>query len=193
MEEVFEWYKELNSKIKVAIKVFLFIGIIGIGTMLFMKFFYSPMLINGNSMNPSLSNGDIVFIHKSAYKNEDPERFDLVAFKYRYDYSQKYIKRVIALPGDSIYIANNVIYIKGQGEEDYHVLNEYYGLYDGNPQFTDINPVTLGKDEYFVLGDNRYDSDDSRSSVGLVKKKTIIGKAVFRLFPFKGIGWLKYQ
>lgn len=193
MEEIFEWYKELNNKIKVAIKAVLFIGVIGIATMLFMKFLYSPMLINGNSMKPSLSNGDIVLIYKAAYKNEDPERFDLVAFKYRYDYSQKYIKRIIALPGESIYIADNVIYIKCEGEEDYKPLKEYYGLYDGNPQFTDINPMTLDDDEYFVLGDNRYDSDDSRNSVGLVKKKTIIGKAVFRRFPFKGIGSLKYQ
>lgn len=193
MEEIFEWYKELNSKIKVAIKVSLFIGIIVIATILFMNFCYSPMLINGNSMNPSLSDGDIVFIHKAAYKNEDPKRFELIAFKYRYDYSQKYIKRVIALPGESIYIAENVIYIKGKGDEEYKPLKEYYGLFDGNPQFTDINPMTLEEDEYFVLGDNRYDSDDSRNSVGLVKKKTIIGKAVFRLFPFKGIGSLKYQ
>ena len=193
MEDIFEWYKELNSKIKVAIKVTLFVGIIGIATMLFMKFFYSPMIINGNSMRPSLSDGDIVFIHKAAYKNENPKRFDLVAFKYRYDYSQKYIKRIIGLPGESLYIADNVIYIKYEGEEDYKPIKEYYGLYDCKPQFTDIYPVTLGDDEYFVLGDNRYDSDDSRNTVGLVKKKTIIGKAVFRLFPFKGIGSLKYQ
>lgn len=193
MEDIFEWYKGLNNKIKVIMKAICFVGVIGIATVLFMKFFYSPMLINGNSMNPSLSDGDIVFIQKSAYKNQEPERFDLIAFKYRYDFSQKYIKRIIALPGETVYIDDNVIYIKGEGEENYKPLNEYYGLYSGKPQFTDINPMTLGEDEYFVLGDNRYDSDDSRNSVGLVKKETIIGKAVFRLFPFNGIGSLKYQ
>ena len=193
MEDIFEWYNSLNSKIKVAIKAGCFIIFISILTILFTKYFYSPMLISGNSMNPALENGDVVIIDRRAYKDNEPKRFDLIAFKYRYDYSQKYIKRVIALPGESIYISNNVIYIKEKDDTDYSEFKEYYGLYEGAAQFTDCNPVTLGEDEYFVLGDNRYDSDDSRSTVGLVKKDTIIGKAVFRLFPFKGIGSLKYQ
>ena len=193
MGEIIEWYKGLDNKIRLAIKGFCFVLIIGVLTVCFTKFFYAPMMINGDSMNPSLEDGDVVIIDKRAYKDSEPERFDLIAFKYRYDYSQKYIKRVIALPGESIYISNNVIYIKGKDDLNYTEFKEFYGLYDGEPQFVDCNPITLGEDEYFVLGDNRYDSDDSRSSVGLVKKGTIIGKAVFRLFPFKGIGSLKYQ
>lgn len=193
MEEIIEWYKGLSNKIKFAIKASCFIIVIGIITVIFMKFFYAPMVISGNSMNPSLEDKDIVIIDKRAYKDKNPERFDLIAFKYRYDYSQKYIKRVIALPGESVYISNNVIYIKGVGENEYSEFKEFYGIYEGNAMFTECNPVTLEEDEYFVLGDNRYDSDDSRNSVGLVKKNTIIGKAVFRLFPFKGIGSLKYQ
>lgn len=193
MEEIIDWYKNLNNKIKLALKVSCFILIITLLTVLFIKLFYAPMLINGNSMNPSLTEGDVVIIDKRAYKNDEPERFDLIAFKYRYDYSQKYIKRVIGLPGESVYISNNIIYLKGPEDTEYEELKEYYGFFDGTPKFTDLDPVELGKDEYFVLGDNRYDSDDSRSSVGVVKKKTIIGKAVFRLFPFNGIGSLKYQ
>ena len=193
MEEIIEWYNSLNAKIKFIIKMCCFVLVISLITILFIKFFYAPMIINGNSMNPALENNDIVIIDKRAYKDKGPERFDLIAFKYRYDYSQKYIKRVIGLPGETIYISNNIIYIKENNNEEYIQLKEYYGLFEGNPQFTDCNPITLGEDEYFVLGDNRYDSDDSRSSVGIVKKKTIIGKAVFRLLPFKGIGSLKYQ
>ena len=193
MEEIIDWYKNLNSKIRLIIKVSCFILVISVITVLFIKFFYAPMIINGNSMNPALENKDIVIIDKRAYKDDEPKRFDLIAFKYRYDYSQKYIKRVIGLPGETVYISNDIIYIKGVDDTEYIELKEYYGIYNDNPQFTDCNPITLGEDEYFVLGDNRYDSDDSRSSVGIVKKKTIIGKAVFRLFPFNGIGSLKYQ
>ena len=193
MEEIIDWYKNLSGKIKLLIKVIGFVLVISILTVLFTKLFYAPMLISGDSMNPSLENGDIVIISKSAYKDNEPQRYDLIAFKYRYDYSQKYIKRVIGLPGETVYISNNTIYIKGNAETEYTELKEYYGIFEGNPQLVDCNPVTLAKDEYFVLGDNRYDSDDSRGSVGIVKKKTIIGKAVFRLFPFNGIGSLKYQ
>ena len=193
MGEIIDWYKNLDKKIKLALKGVCFILVIAILTVCFTKFLYAPMMINGDSMNPSLEDGDVVIIDKRAYKDSEPERFDLIAFKYRYDYSQKYIKRVIALPGETVYISNNVIYIKGKDDIEYAEFKEYYGLYDGEPKFTDFDPITLGEDEYFVLGDNRYDSDDSRSSVGLVEKKTIIGKAVFRLFPFKGIGSLKYQ
>ena len=193
MEEIIEWYKNLNNKIKLTIKVSCFLLVVSVLTALFIQKFYAPMLISGSSMNPSLENGDVVIVDKNAYSDSEPERFDLIAFKYRYDYSQKYIKRVIGLPGETIYISNNMIYIKGENEDEYKELKEYYGIYNGEPKFTECNPVTLKKDEYFVLGDNRYDSDDSRSSVGIVRKETIIGKAVFRLFPFNGIGSLKYQ
>lgn len=193
MEEIIEWYKSLNKKIQIAIKVSCFVLVITLLTVLFINSFYAPMLINGNSMNLALEAGDIVIIDKRAYKDSEPERFDLIAFKYRYDYSQKYIKRVIGLPGETIYISSNTIYIKGKDETEYTEFKEYYGLYEGDPKYTDFNPVTLNEGEYFVLGDNRYDSDDSRSSVGIVNIKTIIGKAVFRLYPFKGIGSLKYQ
>lgn len=193
MEEIIDWYKNLSNKIKLLIKISCFVLVISLLTVLFIKLFYAPMLISGNSMNPSLENKDVIIIDKRAYKDKDPERYDLIAFKYRFDYSQKYIKRVIGLPGETVYISNNTIYIKDQDDSEYSELKEYYGIYEGDPQLVDCNPVTLGKDEYFVLGDNRYDSDDSRGSVGIVKKKTIIGKAVFRLFPFNGIGSLKYQ
>lgn len=193
MEEIIEWYKNLNNKIQLLIKVSCFVLAISLLTVLFINLFYAPMMISGNSMNPSLENKDIVIIDKRAYKNNEPARFDLIAFKYRFDYSQKYIKRIIGLPGETVYISDDAIYIKGKDETEYTQLKEYYGIFLGDPQLTECNPVTLEEDEYFVLGDNRYDSDDSRGSVGIVKKKTIIGKAVFRLYPFNGIGSLKYQ
>ena len=194
MDEIAKWYRQLNDKVKTAIKVTSFIAIIAIIAIIFITFFYAPMSIDGNSMNPSLKDGDIVIIDKISYSFSEPKRFDLVAFKYRYDYSQRYIKRIIGLPGETLYISNNYIYILDEDTGQYSKLNEYYGIYEGNAMLTDMEPVTLGADEYFVLGDNRYDSDDSRSGgVGLVKMDTIIGKAVFRLVPFNGIGSLEYQ
>jgi len=194
MDEIAKWYRQLNDKVKTAIKVTSFIAIIAIIAIIFITFFYAPMSIDGNSMNPSLKDGDIVIIDKISYSFSEPKRFDLVAFKYRYDYSQRYIKRIIGLPGETLYISNNDIYILDEDTGQYSKLNEYYGIYEGNAMLTDMEPVTLGADEYFVLGDNRYDSDDSRSGgVGLVKMDTIIGKAVFRLIPFNGIGSLEYQ
>lgn len=194
MEEILEWYRELSDRVKSTIKLVSFALIIFVIAVLFINFLYAPQRINGNSMNPALSDGDIVIIDKISYRFEEPERFDMIAFKYRYDHSQHYIKRIIGMPGETIYISNNDIYILNAETGEYEQLKEYYGYYSGTPRFQDCEPVTLGEDEYFVLGDNRYDSDDSRSTgVGLVKRNTIIGKACFRLLPFNGIGSLKYQ
>lgn len=194
MDEIIEWYRELSDKVKSVIKIATFIVIISVIAVLFINFLYAPMRINGDSMNPALSDGDIVIIDKISYKFSEPERFDMIAFKYRYDYSQHYIKRIIGLPGETIYIEDNVIYILNEDTGQYEVLKEYYGYYTGTARLEDCEPMTLGDDEYFVLGDNRYDSDDSRGAgVGAVKKETIIGKACFRLLPFEGIGSLKYQ
>lgn len=194
MDEIIEWYRQLNDRVKTIIKFGSFTLVIIAVMVVIITFFYAPMRIDGNSMKPALSDGDIVIIDKISYAFSEPERFDMIAFKYRYDYSQEYIKRIIGMPGETIYIKDNVIYILDDDTGQYEVLKEYYGYYSGTARLKDCEPVTLGKDEYFVLGDNRYDSDDSRlSGVGAVKRKTIIGKACFRLFPFNGIGSLEYQ
>lgn len=194
MDEIIEWYRKLNDRVKSIIKVGSFVMVIVAIMVVIITFFYAPMRIDGNSMKPALSDGDIVIIDKISYVFNEPERFDLVAFKYRYDYSQRYIKRIIGMPGETIYIKDNIIYILNDDTGQYEVLKEYYGYFSGTAQLTDCEPVTLKDDEYFVLGDNRYDSDDSRSGgVGAVKRETIIGKACFRVLPFNGIGSLKYQ
>lgn len=194
MEEIAEWYKQLNDKVKTFMKVTGFILVITICMVTFITFFYAPMRINGPSMNPALSDGDIVIIDKITYKFKEPERFDLIAFEYRYDKSQEYIKRIIGMPGETLYIADNDIYILNEETGQFEILEEYYGYYSGSAQLENCAKVTLGADEYFVIGDNRYNSDDSRSNgVGLVKRDTIIGRACFRLLPLDGFGSLKYQ
>lgn len=154
------------------------------------SFLFSPLKVIGESMNPALRDGDIVMVNKISYSLNGADRFDMVLFPYKYDNSRNFIKRIIGLPGETIEIKDGVIYI--DGEE----LEEYYGIYDGNEitRYSKYGPVTLADDEYFVMGDNRNHSDDSRSEdVGPVKADDIIGKISFRIWPFDGIGSLKHQ
>lgn len=168
--------------------VIAYIVVIVVVAVLFNRFFYAPMRVVGNSMNPTFQNGDVLLVSKLAYEKDNPKRFDLVVFSYQYDIHTWYIKRVIGMPGETIEIRDNKIYI--EDEE----LQEYYGIYEQEKVFDDYGPYTLRSDEYFVLGDNREVSVDSRSGdVGPVKKEMFIGKASFRLWPFDAVGSLKYQ
>lgn len=168
--------------------VAIYIIIITVLCVAFQHYLYSPMRVIGDSMNPVLSSGDILLVSESAYKEAEPGRFDLIVFKYKYDIHTRYIKRVIGLPGETVEIKDNTIYINGEE------LKEYYGYYDGEKKMDDYAAYTLRTDEYFVLGDNREHSVDSRSGdVGPVERDMIIGRAAFRLWPFKAVGSLKYQ
>ena len=172
------------------IKVYLFIGVIALIAIIFINFIYAPIVVVGDSMNPSLRDGDVVGVNMLATVFDDIERFDIVCFPYKYNKNSYYIKRVIGLPGDTIEIINDEIFINGEK------LLEFYGYYDKEvtSKYGDIGPINLSIDEYFVMGDNRNVSDDSRSEdIGVVKKETITGVATFRFWPFDGIGSLEYQ
>lgn len=182
--------KAKNRDLKRAVlMVVLYIIVIIAAAMLFNKFLYAPMRVVGSSMNPTLSDKDILLVSKLAYERGDPKRYDLVAFSYKYDIHTWYVKRVIGLPGETIEIKNNVIYI------DSEELKEYYGIYDNEKKtLEDYGPYTLRSDEYFVMGDNREHSSDSRSGdVGPVTRDLFIGRAAFRLWPINAVGSLKYQ
>ena len=173
--------------------IFLISGSIIVIVLVLAIYFFvgGPMFVNGDSMNPYLEDKDVVMVNRLAYVGRNPERFDLIVFPYKYDKNNKYVKRVIGLPGETIEIINNEIFIEKDGIKN--KLIEYYGIYEGisiNSR-KDFGPVTLGENEYFVLGDNRYHSSDSRQDdVGAVNKTEIIGKVVFRFLPFKNIGSL---
>ena len=123
--------------------------------------------ILGGSMEPSINNDDTVLVNKFAYAIKGPKRFDC-------------IKRVIGLPGETVQIKEGHIYINGELLE-----NDITDTYIVTAGMT-INPVKLGDDEYFCLGDNRNNSEDSRfSSIGMVKRKHIIGKTWMVLSPFE--------
>ena len=156
------------------------------------KFFFSLVRVNGDSMDPALQDKDIIIVDKTV-KSEEIERFDILAFKYVYDNKDIYLKRVIGMPNETIEIIDNEIYIDGEK------LTEFYGAFsDPNDSpdivgyFGDYPRTTLGVDEYFLIGDNRYVSDDSRN-FGPVTEDLIVGKATFRIWNFNGIGSLEYQ
>ena len=139
--------------------------------------------VEGASMENTLHNGDNLIVDKLSYRFRDPERFDIIVFPF--DDEEYYIKRIIGLPGETVKIEDGVIYINGE------VLEEHYGLEPMEDPFDTYDAVTLGSDEYFVLGDNRNHSKDSRSAeVGLIKKDKIVGKAFFRIYPFDSMGTL---
>lgn len=136
----------------------------------------------GDSMEPALYNGQEILINRFIYRLSSPKRGDVVVFLPNGNQNTHYyVKRIVALPGETIQITNGRVYINGEMlEED--------ELYDkiSDPGIAE-NEITLESDEYFVLGDNRNSSEDSRSgNIGAVKKSTIIGKAWFHLKSEEG-------
>ena len=145
--------------------------------------------VNGSSMEPTLSNNDNLIVDKISYRFKDPQRFDIIVFPFQYDENVYYIKRIIGLPGETVQIGpDGTIYIDGQ------LLEEVYGKEVMLSPGRAGEPITLGEDEYFVLGDNRNNSSDSREpSVGNIHRDQIIGKAWGRIWPFRKFGVLKHQ
>ena len=137
-------------------------------------------------MESTLSNGDNILINRFGYMLGKPKQDDVVVFLPNgNEKSHYYIKRVIAVPGDTLQIKNGEVYVNGElFAEDVDVAQmEDAGLA--------AEEVTLGEDEYFVLGDNRNNSEDSRyANIGNIKKEYIIGKVWFRVAPFKDFGFL---
>jgi len=140
----------------------------------------------GNSMDPTIKNDETVLVNRISYCVKSPERFDVIAFKQDSVSSSKvYIKRVIGLPGETVQIIDGSVYIDGNKLAD---DNETSILTEG----VAINEVKLGADEYFVLGDNRNNSEDSRfATIGMVKEKNIVGKVWMIVSPFDSMSFVK--
>lgn len=154
---------------------------------LVIKFVGQRTVVIGSSMNTTLYDEDNLILNKISYAFHDPERFDVVVFPFRDDTGRNYIKRVIGLPGETVRIDE-----EGNIFIDDELLSENYGIEiirNGGRAAGD--GFTLGDDEYFVMGDNRNASDDSRFSVGAVKRGEIIGKAWVRIYPFNSVGKIK--
>ncbi len=143
--------------------------------------FGTQIPVSGSSMHPALETDNVVLMNRLIYDYQSPDRFDVVVFQ-RED-GKMNVKRVIGLPGETVQIKNGQIYIDGQllKEEGETSRITSAGLAE--------HPVKLGEEEYFLLGDNRDSSEDSRfANVGNVKKENIIGKVWLRLFPVLDIG-----
>ena len=147
--------------------------------------------VEGASMENTLHNGDNLIVDKLSYRFHDPERFDIIVFPFQFQDNTYYIKRIIGLPGDTVQIMDDgSIYINGEK------LEENYGMEVIKPETIGraAEPIELGDDEYFVMGDNRNNSSDSRTDmVGNIKRENIIGKAWLRIWPVSDFGVLQHQ
>ena len=161
-------------------KTFLFFFALFVVVIMVRTFVVEQILVQGNSMFPALEHEDYILIEKLTYRKEIPRRNDIVVIQVE---KTQYVKRIIGLPGECIQIKKGRVYIDGEVLEEADVFQP---IEDGGMA---RNKMTLGEDEYFLLGDNRNHSKDSRNvEIGVVKKKQIKGKLWIRIFPFQHFG-----
>lgn len=146
-------------------------------------FIAKPFIVSGASMEPTFDTGQYLIVDELSYRFIEPERGDVVIFRYPRDPSQYFIKRVIGLPGETVRIERGEVSVTDAAGEEL-ALDESYITHRGNG--ADMN-VTLGDGEYFVMGDNRPESSDSRIW-GVLPRENIVGRAFARLLPLQQIG-----
>jgi len=142
-------------------------------------FLFQPFIVKGQSMEPNFENGNYLIIDELSFRFRDPQREEVVVFRYPRNPSQRFIKRIIGLPGEKIEIKAGSIMVNDQILDESEYLP--FGLQTpGNIQ------ISLNENEYFVLGDNRISSFDSRQW-GPLPRKNIIGRVYFRAWPFTAL------
>ena len=174
----------MNERLKEILSTSLYLLIVLLLSYLFVHYVGQRTLVNGSSMEDTLSDGDNLLVDKMSYRFHDPERFDVIVFKYTHKDNTYYVKRVIGLPGETVQIDNSGnIYVDGK------LLEEHYGFETMEDPGIAASPITLGPDEFFVLGDNRNNSADSRVvEVGNIDRKIIVGRAWVRIWPLHNAG-----
>jgi len=141
-------------------------------------FIAQPFIVNGSSMDPTFATGQYLIVDEISYRFNEPKRGDVIVLRYPRDPKKFFIKRIVGLPGDTVEIQEGVVTIKDSKNPDGFVLNEPYIEYPKNDTLT----KTVGMREYFVMGDNRAASSDSRYW-GTVPEDLIVGRAFLRLLP----------
>lgn len=165
----------MNKKKKEIIEYIVLIVVI----LLIRTYLFVPIMVSGNSMVPTLNNGDVMILNKFNYLVNDIKRFDIVVVDYENEYI---IKRVIGLPGDYVEYKNDILYVNGK-----KIKEVYDREYTEDFNLNDLNIEKIPNNYYLVLGDNRPISKDSRK-IGLIDKKNIKGSTNFILFPFSRFG-----
>ena len=190
----FDFEQESKKPPLMKIMIEIFIWAAQIAAVIFLAYFIVYYCIEktnviGNSMENTLAANDPIIINKLVYRVSEPKRYDVIVFKQSgREHSFYNIKRIIGLPGETIYIKDGSIYIDNTIVEDNVLVDEMinYGLAS--------EEITLEDNEYFVLGDNRNSSEDSRfASIGNITKDEIIGKAALRLSPFNFVSKLNLK
>ena len=152
-------------------------------------FIMSPQEINGASMEPNFHNGEFILTNKILYKFREPQRGDVVIFKSPGNKEIDYIKRIIGLPGDTVSVSNNAFYVNGQKVEEPYLASDtpiFGGSYLAEGQSVVVPPGS-----YFMAGDNRAHSSDSRE-FGPIAETDFIGTAIFRYWPFSQMGTIPH-
>ena len=143
-------------------------------------FLCQPVKVEGTSMLPQLADEQRIFVSKIAYRLDSVKRGDVIVFKFPEDPSRSYIKRVVGLPGETIEIRKGTVYVNGEEHPEPYVPLRYR-------DFTSHPPVTVEAESYFVLGDHRNTSNDSRTW-GTVSESHLTGRAVFAYWPLERLG-----
>ncbi|MBI4445374.1 MAG: signal peptidase I [Acidobacteria bacterium] len=150
---------------------------------LIVVFVIQPVKVEGTSMQPRLTHQERIFVNKFVYHYSNIERGDIVVFWYPKDSTKSFIKRVIGLPGEKIEIRKGVVFVNGKQLAEDYILSEHL-------DHTSYPLTTVPPGHYFVLGDHRNSSNDSRNW-GFVPEKNVFGKAIFRYWPVSKLGLLE--
>jgi len=166
--EWFEWIKAILLAVLIAL--------------ILKAFVFTTSIVEGESMEPTLEDGERVIFNKIVYIIGEPERGDIV-FIHRP--TKNYVKRIIGLPGETIEVNHGELFINGKSHSQ-AFLNEDAKYLTGN-----IGPLTIPEDSYFVMGDNRAISKDSRNGLGLIEENEIVGRSEVIIYPFSELGLTK--
>lgn len=182
-ENYFEKFQKKEEKPTLLKELIIFL-IISVSIVFpFRLFVAEPYIVAGSSMSPTFETGHYLIVDKISYKFNTPERYDVIVMKYPKDTSKDFIKRIVGLPGEKVIINNGKVTIVNAENPNGFEVDEKYVVYSKNESME----TTLDQNEYFVMGDNRSGSFDSRYW-GPLPLEDIIGKPVLRLFPVKYIG-----
>ncbi|TFB14063.1 signal peptidase I [Filobacillus milosensis] len=141
-------------------------------------YIFATSIVEGTSMDPTLHNGERVIFNKAIYLIDEPDRGDIVIIQHP---NKNYVKRVIGLPNDTVQVKNSVLYINGEKVSQSYLKEEQRLATD------DFGPVEVPNGQYFVMGDNRDISKDSRNGLGFINEDDIIGRSELIIFPFDNV------